>query len=77
MSTFRGVTDGFPITIGLHQRSTLLPFLFTVVMDELTRHIQAEVLWCKLFFDDIVLVDETRECINAKLKLWRDTQEAE
>jgi len=29
-----------------------------------------------LFADDIVLVDETRARVNAKLKLWRQTLES-
>jgi len=29
-----------------------------------------------LFADDIVLVDETRAGVNAKLKLWRQTLES-
>jgi len=35
--TSAGDTEYFPIDIGLHQGSTLSPFLFTIVMDELTR----------------------------------------
>ena len=58
--TYRGITSDFSITIGLHQRSALSPFLFVIVMDELTRAIQDELPWCMLFADDIVLVDETR-----------------
>ena len=49
----------FLFTIGLHQGSTLSLYLFALVMDELTRLIQDEVLWSILFVDDIVLVDET------------------
>ena len=45
------------------------PFLFAIVMDELTRAIQDEILWCMLFADDIVLVDETRAGVNANLEL--------
>jgi len=33
-------TNDFPVDIGLHQRSALSPFLFTIIMDELTRGIQ-------------------------------------
>ena len=58
--TCGGITSDFFITIGLHQESTLSPFLFAIVMDELTRAIQNEISWCMLFADDIVLVDETR-----------------
>ncbi|KAM2626519.1 hypothetical protein TB2_000087 [Malus domestica] len=41
-------------------------------MDELTRHIQDDIPWCMLFADDIVLIDETQEGVNAKLNLWRE-----
>ena len=34
-----GNTDYFPIKIGLHQRSALSPYLFALVMDEVTRNI--------------------------------------
>ena len=45
-------------------------------MDELTTHIQEEVPWCMLFADDIVLVDESRDCVNAKLGGWREALES-
>ncbi|XP_024032906.1 uncharacterized protein LOC112095349 [Morus notabilis] len=38
--TAGGYTTEFPIQIGLHQESALSPYLFTMVMDELTREIQ-------------------------------------
>jgi len=44
-------------------------------MDELTREIPDEIPWCMLCLDDIVLIDKTREEINAKLERWRDTLE--
>jgi len=37
-------------------------------MDELTRDIRDELLWCMLFADDIVFIDETREGVNGKLE---------
>ena len=74
--TCGGITSDFFITIGLHQGSALSPFLFFIVMDELARAIQDEIPWCMLFADDIVLVDETRVRVNAKLELWRQTLES-
>jgi hypothetical protein len=44
----RDIND-FPINIGLHQRSSLGPYLFTLVMDEVTRDIQGGITWCMLF----------------------------
>ena len=44
MTTVRiviGKTNDFPITVGLHQRYALCSYLFALVMDELTRHMQA------------------------------------
>ena len=63
------ITSDFSITIGLHLESALSPFLFVIVMNELTKAIQDEKPWCMLFADDIVLVDETRVTVNAKLEL--------
>nr|XP_009593913.1 uncharacterized protein LOC104090513 isoform X1 [Nicotiana tomentosiformis] len=42
-------------------------------MDALTRHIQGEVLWCMLFADDIVLIDETRGGVDDRLEFRRQT----
>jgi hypothetical protein len=41
--TSDGDTDDFPITIGLHQGSALSPYLFDLVMDEVTRDIQGDI----------------------------------
>ncbi|KAL3527949.1 hypothetical protein ACH5RR_012605 [Cinchona calisaya] len=74
--TPEGLTREFPINIGLHQGSALNPYLFVLVIDELTRHIQEEIPWCMLFVDDIVLVDETEGGVNAKHEIWKETLEA-
>ena len=66
--TSLGDTEYFPNDIGLHQGSTLGPFLFTIIMDELTRGIQNKVPWYMLFVDDIILIDETRDGLNDKLE---------
>jgi hypothetical protein len=72
----RGITSEFPIRIGLYQGLTLNPCLFTLVMDELTRLIQYEVPWCMFLANNIVLVDETRRGVKAKLNIWRDALES-
>jgi len=41
--TMIGDMEDFPIDIGMHHGSALSPFLFTIVMDELTKEIQDEI----------------------------------
>ena len=66
----------FTIDIGLHQGSTLSPFLFAIIMVELTRDIQDRVPWCMLFADDIVFIDETKGGLKEKLERWRHSVES-
>jgi len=70
-----GMTKAFPIKIGLHQGSSLSPYLFALVMDEVTKDIQYEIPWCMLFADDVVLIDESRIGVERKLECWRNTLE--
>ena len=58
--TSDGDTDDFPIMIGLHQESALSPYMFALMMDEVTRDIQGDIPWCMLFADNVVLVDKNR-----------------
>jgi hypothetical protein len=60
----------------LHQGSALSPYLFVLVIDEVTRDIQGGIPWCMLFADGVILVDESRTGVNQKLELWRRTLEA-
>ena len=54
--TVGGDSEHLLVEIGLHQGSILSPFLFALVMDELTRSTPDEVPWCVLFADNIVLI---------------------
>ncbi|KAH0462810.1 hypothetical protein IEQ34_010385 [Dendrobium chrysotoxum] len=76
VQTQGGLTKYFPISVGLHQGSALSPYLFALVMDVLTRHLQEDVPWCMLFADDILLVDKTKEGVEGKLEVWRATLES-
>jgi hypothetical protein len=62
--------------IKLHQGSASSPYLFALVMDEVTRDIQGSIPWCMLFADDVMLVDETRSGVNGKLELWKEALES-
>lgn len=48
-----GDSEHFPVMMGLHQGSTISPFLFMLVMDVLTQQIQGEASGCMLFTNDI------------------------
>ena len=68
--TSDGDTNDFPIRIGLHQGSTLNPYLFALVINEVINNIQNDISpWCMLFVDDVVLVDKSQIGVNRKLKL--------
>ena len=51
-----GFTNEFTITTSLHQGLALSMYLFTIVIDVLTKSIQEETLLCMPFAIDIVLV---------------------
>ncbi len=58
---WEGTTRDFSISVELHQSSAVSPYLFTLVLDELTKHIQESISWCMMFADDIIMIDEQRE----------------
>ena len=70
-----GITELFPVKVGLHQGSTLSPFIFTVIMEEISKSIWKTVPRCMIFADDIVLVAKTREEVSNKLDEWREALE--
>jgi hypothetical protein len=68
-------TNDFPINIRLHQGSALSPYLFALMMDEVTKDIQNSISWCMFFADDVILVDESMtgliRNLNCGNNLWR------
>ncbi|GJR72113.1 retrovirus-related pol polyprotein LINE-1 [Tanacetum coccineum] len=56
-------TEFFPVEVELHQGLAISPYLFSFILDELSRGIQEDIPWCMIFADDIVLVSKsTEEC---------------
>ncbi|GKB93257.1 retrovirus-related pol polyprotein LINE-1 [Tanacetum coccineum] len=62
--TSMGDTKFFPIEVGLHQGSAISPYLFALILDEISRGIQEDIPWCMIFADDIVLIAESAEGLN-------------
>ncbi|GJU92645.1 ataxia telangiectasia mutated family protein [Tanacetum coccineum] len=70
-----GNTEFFPVEVGLHQGSAISPYLFAMILDDLSRGIQEDIPWSKIFADDIVLVLESTEDEGRKVKIVRTCQE--
>ena len=51
------ITEFFLVKLDLHRGSTLRPFIFTVIMKDISKLIWEIVSWCMFFADDTVLVD--------------------
>ncbi|KAK3524837.1 hypothetical protein QTP86_007578 [Hemibagrus guttatus] len=66
-----GQTEEFKVEVGLHQGSALSPFLFAIVMDQLSEEVRQESLWTMMFADDIVICSESREQVEENLERWR------
>ncbi|KAK3570694.1 hypothetical protein QTP86_025019, partial [Hemibagrus guttatus] len=66
-----GQTEEFKVEVGLHQGSALSPFLFAIVMDQLSEEVRQESPWTMMFADDIVICSESREQMEESLERWR------
>ncbi|KAK3560232.1 hypothetical protein QTP86_002181 [Hemibagrus guttatus] len=66
-----GQAEEFKVEVGLHQGSALSPFLFAMVMDQLSEEVRQESPWTMMFADDIVICSESREQVEENLERWR------
>ncbi|KAK3557123.1 hypothetical protein QTP70_024638 [Hemibagrus guttatus] len=66
-----GQTEEFKVEVGLHQGLALSPFLFAIVMVQLSEEVRQESPWTMMFADDIVICSESREQVEENLERWR------
>ncbi|XP_026459825.1 uncharacterized protein LOC113360538 [Papaver somniferum] len=74
--TIGGLSNEFPIKIVLHQGSDLSPYIFALVIDQITKDIQGELPWTMLFADDVALIGESKSDVESRLETWRKYLEA-
>ena len=67
------VTGKIMVRVGLHDGSSLSPYMFNMILDG--TGIKEQLPWCMLFADDIVLCSTRREHVERKLEEWRRAME--
>ena len=70
-----GLSEEFPIRVGVHQGSALSPLLFKLVMEEATKSIRRGDPWELLYADDLVLTAESRQEMEEMLITWSNAME--
>ncbi|CAG5040143.1 unnamed protein product [Parnassius apollo] len=71
-----GDTTPFPITVGVHQCSVLSPYLFSVILEELSASVQKlPQPWLLMYADDIALVDGDKGRLTRRVHVWREALE--
>ena len=75
VNTGIGLTGKITVRVGLHQGSSLSPYLFDMILDVMGRGIKEQPPWCMLFADDIVLCRTRRNNVERKLEEWRRAME--
>nr|GEX63363.1 hypothetical protein [Tanacetum cinerariifolium] len=73
--TTAGNAEYFLANLGLHHGSAISPYLFSLILDELSNGIQENIPWCMIFADYIVMIAESAEKLNNRLESWRKTLE--
>ena len=76
VKTSIGLTGKITVRVGLHQGSSLRPYLFDMILDLMGRDTKEQPPpWCMLFADNIVLCSTRRDHVERKLEEWRRAME--
>jgi len=74
--TTEGDSKAFIVKVGLHQGSILSPLLFVIVMEIISRELQAGLPLELLYADDLILIAESEESLCDKIVKWKSRLEA-
>ena len=65
-----GYSEEFEVRVGVHQGSVLIPLLFIIVLEALSREFRSGVPGEDLCADDLVIIAESlEECVRRPLTL--------
>ena len=64
------VAGKITVRVGLHQGSSLSPYMFDMILDVMGRGTKEQAISCILFANDIVLCNTGREHVERKLEEW-------
>ena len=67
-----GLSEEFPVNIGLRQGSALSPLLFNMVMELISKKISTkDVLRKTMYADDLVIIAESKQKLQEVLEEWK------
>jgi len=66
--TVYGNSSGFQVEVGMHQGSALIPLLFVIVVEAISREFRVVLQWELLYADDLVVIAETEEDLIKRLR---------
>ena len=67
-----GLSEEFPVNIGLRQGSALSPLLFIMVMEIISRKINTkDIFRKKMYADDLAIIAESKQDLQEVLEEWK------
>ena len=69
------VSNKFNVKVGIHQESVLSPFLFTMVLEALSRQFRSGLPWEMLYVDDFVIIAESGRALGKTFDIEKQHRE--
>jgi len=70
-----GNSNCFEVKVSMHQGSALIPLLFVIVTEALSREFRVALPWELLYADDFVVTAETEDDLITRFSEWKDNVE--